>query len=147
MSTESGAALQSAPEHPPLVEPVARLHVPALSQSDAVVSLNSGRQTINKNQNWHMQGWFTVDKQSGALTGYCRTWCTDNTPFGAGLHGGIVVNLVDAQGHLAAYVPPHLRGRCLVDPRRCAGKGARGGHRVNSSGEGDSRCRTCCDSR
>ena len=72
MSTESGIAPQTTTERPHLVEPVARLHVAALSQPDTVASVNSGEQIINKNQNWHMQAWLTVDNQSGALTGYCR---------------------------------------------------------------------------
>lgn len=110
MSTESGIAPQTTTERPHLVEPVARLHVAALSQPDAVVSLNSGEQIINKDQNWHMQAWLTVDNQSGALTGYCRTWCTDNSVFGAGFHGGVVVNLVDAEGNLVGYLPPQRYG-------------------------------------
>jgi hypothetical protein len=110
MSTESGIAPQTTTERPHLVEPVARLHVAALSQPDTVASVNSGEQIINKNQNWHMQAWLTVDNQSGALTGYCRTWCTDNSVFGAGFHGGVLVNLVDAQGNLVGYLPPQRYG-------------------------------------
>jgi hypothetical protein len=110
MSTETGTAVQSATGHPQLVESVARLHVPALTQPEAMVSLDSGEQIINKNQNWHMQAWLTVDKQSGALTGYCRTWCTDNSVFGAGFHGGVSVNFVDAQGNLVSYLPPQRYG-------------------------------------
>jgi hypothetical protein len=110
MSTETGTAVQAATGRPQLVEPVARLHVPALTQPEAVVSLDSGEQIINKDQNWHMQAWLTVDKQSGALTGYCRTWCTDNSVFGAGFHGGVSVNFVDAQGNLVSYLPPQRYG-------------------------------------
>ena len=110
MSTETGTAVQSATRHPQLVEPVTRLHVPALAQPEAVVSLDSGEHIINKNQNWHMRAWLTVDKQSGALTGYCRTWCTDNSVFGAGFHGGVSVNFVDAQGNLVSYLPPQRYG-------------------------------------
>lgn len=110
MSTETGTAVQSATQGPQLVEPVTRLHVPALAQPEAVVSLDSGEQIINKNQNWHMRAWLTVDKQSGALTGYCRTWCTDNSVFGAGFHGGVSVNFVDAQGNLVSYLPPQRYG-------------------------------------
>jgi hypothetical protein len=112
MSTETETAVQSATGHPQLVEPVARLHVPALIQPDAVVSINSGEQVIDGNQDWHMQAWLTVDNQSGALTGYCRTWCTDNEPLGPGFHGGIVVNFVDAQGNLVGYLPPQTPYRC-----------------------------------
>ena len=110
MSTKTGTAVLSATGHPQLVEPVARLHVPALTQPEAVVSLDSGEQIINKNQNWHMRAWLTVDKQSGALTGYCRTWWTDNSVFGAGFHGGVSVNFVDAQGNLVSYLPPQRYG-------------------------------------
>ena len=110
MSTETETAVQSATGHPQLVEPVARLHVPALIQPNDVVSVNSGEQIINNNQNWHMQAWLTVDRQSGALTGYCRTWCTDNSVFGAGFHGGVSVNFVDAQGNLVGYLPPQRYG-------------------------------------
>ena len=110
MSTETGTAVQSATRRPQLVEPVIRLHVPALAQPEAVVSLDSGEHIINKNQNWHMRAWLTVDKQSGTLTGYCRTWCTDNSVFGAGFHGGVSVNFVDAQGNLVSYLPPQRYG-------------------------------------
>ena len=110
MSNDRGAALKAMTESPKLVEPVARIHVPAPSQPEALVSLDSGEQIINKDQNWHMQAWLTVNQQTGALTGYCRTWCTDNTIFGAGFHGGLAVQLVDAQGNLVGYLPPQRYG-------------------------------------
>ena len=110
MSNDRGTALKAMTESPRLVEPVARIHVPAPNQPEALVSVDSGEQIINKDQNWHMQAWLTVNRQTGALTGYCRTWCTDNTIFGAGFHGGLAVHLVDAQGNLVGYLPPQRYG-------------------------------------
>jgi hypothetical protein len=62
-----------------LVDPVARINVPAAIQSEALVSLDSGEQIINKNPNWHMRAWLTVNRQTGALTGFCRTWSLDGS--------------------------------------------------------------------
>jgi hypothetical protein len=93
-----------------LVDPVARINVPATIQPEALVSLDSDEQIINKNPNWHMRAWLTVNQQTGALTGFCRTWSTDDAPWGAGFHGGLAVQFVDAQGDLLGYLAPQRYG-------------------------------------
>ncbi len=110
MSIDNAAALMPDSKATGLVEPVARTQVPAAAQPAALVTLDSGEQIINNNSNWHMHGWLTVNQQTGALTGFCRTWCTDNAPWGSGFHGGIAVQFVDAQGNLVGYLPPQRYG-------------------------------------
>jgi hypothetical protein len=83
---------------------------PSTPSTAGLISVDSGEQLINHNSNWHMRSWLSVNTQTGQLTGYCHTWCTDNSPFGQGFHGAVAVQFVNAQGNLVGYLAPQRYG-------------------------------------